>query len=125
MKHTKGPWEITKGKTYKKTDYSVYQEEVRKDYLIRLGGTSNDIARLTYIGSLNKKEDDNIKALGGFDIKTTEANAHLIAAAPELLEACNMILKRFGGSVKEYEEMTAGQKRAIEMTAEAIRKTNI
>lgn len=42
--------------------------------------------------------------------------------APELLEACNTILNRFGGHVRDYEEMTAGQKLAIERTVEAIRK---
>lgn len=58
----------------------------------------------------------------GKDAAEFEATARLMVAAPALLEACEDILKRFGGHVRDYEEMTAGQKLAIERTVEAIRK---
>ena len=98
MKHTKGPWE----------DVNLGSDNI---WIIDESG--NYIAET--IGA--DEEGRYIK-----DDEEREANAHLIAAAPELLEACNTILNRFGGHVRDYEEMTAGQKLAIERTVEAIRK---
>lgn len=97
MKHTKGPWEVG---CLVENDYEARHVEIKKV------GALNLIARAYY-----GKTDEE-----------AATNAHLIAAAPELLEACNDVLKRFGGSVREYEAMTAGQKLAIERTVEAIRK---
>lgn len=95
MKHTKGPW-YTSGAMINHADQHLVIDEK----------TGNNIAICYGVGSLGE----------------AKANAHLITAAPELLEACHTILNRFGGHVRDYEEMTAGQKLAIERMVEAIRK---
>ena len=99
MKHTKGPWRVKRHK--------------HSGFIIDGATLPDKIIPLAFV-----------EAKAGYDIgiKEDKANAHLIAAAPELLEACNTILNRFGGHVRDYEEMTAGQKLAIERTVEAIRK---
>jgi hypothetical protein len=57
--------------------------------------------------------------------KEQEANAQLIAASPELLEACESVLKSFGNSARDYYEMTARQKLAMERVVNAINKAEL
>jgi hypothetical protein len=66
MKHTKGPWRVQKGKSVE-GEYSIESWD-------------GNIATI----SLMEDEPEGIE----------EANAHLIAAAPELLEACKLAYEK-------------------------------
>lgn len=48
---------------------------------------------------IRDEHDNNIASCGGdashFDWKISQANAHLIAAAPELLETCKKLVKMY------------------------------
>lgn len=70
MKHTKGTW-------YTSGSVNIHEQRIIADE-----ETGQTIA-VCY----GRGEHDNRKS-------ETEANAHLIAAAPELLEACEMLLDR-------------------------------
>ena len=67
MTHTKGPWEIHGGNTC--------------DFI--MGGDKGDSK---FVCQLFNREDEDFS-----DSKTKEANAKLIAAAPEMLELLNSI----------------------------------
>ena len=71
MKHTKGPWEIN--------------GENEDNGRTRIGSAKD------YIGELYHNPDD--EANNEENERQTQANAHLIAAAPELLEACKYVVQ--------------------------------
>ena len=73
MKHTEGKWFIHE---YKKTGYAKYPSISVKSDIISRKGTP------TLIALIGPGTDERI------------ANANLIAAAPELLEACKLANKR-------------------------------
>jgi hypothetical protein len=71
IQHTPGPWE------YKKWQYSPVD-----DFIIQ-NKDENNKQPLTYVGTVRKRIKDG----------EAEANANLIAAAPELLEALQLVWK--------------------------------
>lgn len=78
LKHTKGEWEIDPD-----DNYSITAKQAPDD-----GGDIICMAPLEWEDSM----------------KRWEANAKLIAAAPELLEALNNLVNKFG-SVKQVKEL--------------------
>ena len=99
--HTKGPWEVVR------TDAGI---------IVR-----TESAKKTRAGA------SRYAAIGGFDRSDPEqlaealANARLIAAAPELLEALEALVNDFGqdGYGGEFED---GECRVIDMARNAIAK---
>ena len=68
----------------------------------RTAGRRHDLRR-TISSSIYSKPGitdgrDCIVEVFGLSIENTEANAHLIAAAPELYKACKMAIEATGGS---------------------------
>ena len=61
----------------------------------RTAGRRHDLRR-TISSSIYGR--DCIVEVFGLSIENTEANAHLIAAAPELYKACKMAIEATGGS---------------------------
>ena len=91
MKHTPGPWELTTANadTYKSLNYGVKGPEINGS----LDFTICDMC------------DD------GYDDETQKANAHLIAAAPDLLEALENIVALSEGSDRlDWPEYIEAQK---------------
>lgn len=79
MKHTQGPWNITKGANVEGDRFYGYIRETKTGYFVaELYRTSSD--------------------------EEAEANGHLIAAAPELLEACRLALNIIEQCI-DYESM--------------------
>lgn len=76
-KHTPGPWRVKRSES--KPAFNVVGTKV---------GCKYKIARCPYISDDDKQE--------------AEANAKLIAAAPELLKALKLMLSRFKGSQVGY-----------------------
>lgn len=97
--HTKGPWEVAR------TDAGIIvrTESVKK--------TRAGASRYAAIGGFDRSDPEQLaEAL---------ANAHLIAAAPELLEALKALVNDFGrdGYGGEFEN---GECRVIDMARAAI-----
>ena len=66
MEHTKGPWDFS-----------------------RMGDSVWILADKTYIAEIITEDDEDCYVKG---TEEQDANANLIAAAPELLEACRLVL---------------------------------
>jgi hypothetical protein len=78
-RHTPGPWEVARGDCF-----IIEAESYPKAYPAHLRFQSDDTGgALAYVGN---REDD-----------FGEANARLIAAAPDLVEALTTLLAYFGG----------------------------
>lgn len=74
MKHTKGPWIWS----YDKNENIYISPETGGDALIKIEGRLNAV-----------------------DNSRNKANAHLIAASPELLEACKLAIEALRGTDPE------------------------
>ena len=92
MKHTPGPW---------KFDSRAHVEAILSD--------STDVCFLPHSGSTTARDKD---------LQEIRANARLIAAAPELLEACEMMLRLAEGET--LDEAFPGE---IDILRDAINRT--
>lgn len=88
MKHTKGPWAIDEGTPGHIKSYSKSHR-----YIENVGHATPTVARFDIWSSFNCLPDGV-----GFSKDEELANAHLIASAPELLEALEEILDYRGGA---------------------------
>lgn len=84
-KHTPAPWKIGEAKTQK--SLAIFQDKAQEDGKI--------YHAICLISPLDKVEEVDL------------ANAKLIAAAPELLEACNIALRYFNGIDTESQSEAA------------------
>ena len=86
--HTSGPWEIGRHATPESfPQFGIYAEN----------GNARDLAHVVSHGTATSAE--------------TEANAHLIAAAPEMLEALQNVAEVMSGA--DYSHVKADMVRAI------------
>ncbi len=98
MEHTKGPWKIL--------EVNLGNQGGHKKYITgEIAGVPVDICQMVFTSVITKEE--------------REANARLIASAPELLEALKYMILTWKGLAKKG---TIGE-RAIKMSNEAISKT--
>ena len=94
IKHTKGPWEMDAGLNIHGPDNRL---------VANCGGRSQNF-------DTEKCEAEN------------KANAHLIAAAPELLEALEMMVRQFGPHPREDTEGWREEYEACDSARAAIAK---
>ena len=87
MSHTPGPWKVDS------TGCIVSGED---HHVVCFGHDYDDYGRIQASQDLDEKSA----------VAEIEANAHLIAAAPDLLEACKAAL----GAVSDFKELRATQK---------------
>jgi hypothetical protein len=92
--HTPGPW-----RTIERDGY---------DGISVIGANSYDVAL--------------VKKLVGVNADQYTANACLIAAAPELLAACKIVLSRFKKAKRDYMPRPMGQDEVIPVLEDAIAK---
>ena len=114
MKATPGPWERAYG------GYDDVELKSRDDFLRFCGDcwdkTTDRGKHLHCVYAKNERGEQVIVTIVGNGPKG-EANARLIAAAPDLLEACKMALKRTPFPV--------GHTRIKEMLEDAIAKAEV
>ena len=127
MKHTPGPWEVDKvpaGETYVKAKMpdvfkckdpiSFFTVPNNQNIRFRLNSKGELWGEIAYTQWFQFAPE------GWYD--TQEANAHLMAAAPDLLEACDvafgLITKRDSNTEADYEEVAEMLKQAIKKAKE-------
>ena len=109
MNHTPGPWELGPAGFEGNPPYvNIYQEGDDDDAL--------------FIGTVGAEEVDE---------ETAEANARLIAAAPELLQACQTMLKAYrlipvpDCITEQEQDEYAGLESARKNLINAVAKANV
>ncbi len=101
MKHTQGPW------TASQDDANGLSR-----YLVASGGRN--------FGHFEGWADDGITTP-----KENRANVRLIAAAPELLEACKVLMKAWDDGEEGNEVEWEGLVEAVNLAREAIKKAGV
>ena len=104
--HTSGPWRVENWK------YPNAKEASRRDGIVTIVTESDAIAQLC---NLWRPDDDPAETIGKNEVM---ANARLIAAAPEMLEALREMLSMFGDH-EQYDEDSA---QVISQTRQVIAK---
>lgn len=103
MENTRGDWRVT--------GYPHIDGEPEADHF-RIGAVENNKGR---------HSDEHIAFVDGRGLKENEANAHLIAAAPNLLEACQHTLIWLSALIAQNENLKSG-KRLAKIINEALAK---
>lgn len=100
-KHTPGPWQV------------FGEEKLEQEYRIRIDSISDGVVRSGPVAFAK-----SYGPLWPSSLPESEANARLIAAAPDLLEACRTIF----GSLKWEESRSGTTYNGYEQLAAAIAK---
>src|ERR1700728_954572 len=89
-KHTKEPWEAHGTKTFGLSEIIAPNAEFHEGYLV---------------ASVNHMFFENGSKMKRLPREQVEANARLIAAAPDLLEACHKARALLAGSIAEEDQL--------------------
>ncbi len=86
-KHTPGPWEYRNGNAYK--DEKLLASAWMTERAVELNNDVEwDKGKESWLSYRNRTEEER-----NYEAEVREANAELIAAAPDLLEACDAVMK--------------------------------
>jgi hypothetical protein len=114
-KHTPGPWEV--GRSGSLQPDSVKKHPVTGEPYQELSAVVGTTKRVAHIYLGNRMNED-------FDAALAEqhTNAHLIAAAPELLEACAGLLQIVQEIMPSSRYADHGCHKLVKLASEAIAK---
>lgn len=118
MKHTPGPWTVAIYRDDPDSPPSIEQiKEMVCACVDRTVEKGTNIPDFYFVMSSMDKNDPIHTAIVG-NGPTSEANAYLISAAPELLEACKMLI----GFIPDGWEMPLGWNQVVAQAHAAIAK---